>query len=70
MNYVIVIEESDLGYSAYSPDVEGCIATGSTREEVVRAIRELIDLHLEWLQETGHQLPQSPSAAGRRVITA
>lgn len=70
MNYVIVIEESDLGYSAYSPDVEGCIATGSTREEVVRAIRELIDDHLEWLQEAGHPMPQSRSAAGLRAITA
>jgi predicted RNase H-like HicB family nuclease len=38
MNYKIVIEETTLGYSAYSPDVDGCVATGSTREGVTEAI--------------------------------
>ena len=51
MNYKIVIEETTLGYSAHSPDVDGCVATGSTREGVMEAIRELIDAHLEWLGE-------------------
>ena len=42
MRYLIVIEKTGTGYSAYSPDLDGCIATGATREEVERAMREAI----------------------------
>jgi predicted RNase H-like HicB family nuclease len=43
MKYLIVIEKTNTGYSAYSPDLEGCVATGSTREEVEQAMREAIE---------------------------
>ena len=57
MRYLIVIEKSDAGYSAYSPDLDGCVATGATRERVERAMREAIEFHLEGLRQDGRPLP-------------
>lgn len=45
--YLIVIEETAMGYSAYSPDLEGCVSTGQTREEVERNLREAIRVPAE-----------------------
>ena len=61
MRYLIVIEQTDTGYSAYSPDLDGCIATGSTRREVERAMREAIEFHLDGLRQDGKPVP-SPHA--------
>lgn len=47
----IIIEPTHTGYSAYSPDVPGCIATGATRSEVARTLREAIEFHLEGLTD-------------------
>jgi len=51
--YLIVIEETRTGYSAYSPDLPGCVSTGRTREEVERNMREAIEFHLEDLRLEG-----------------
>lgn len=51
MKYLTIIEKTSTGYSAYSPDVPGCIATGETKEEVERNIKEAIELHLEGLRQ-------------------
>ncbi len=51
MRYAIVIENAGGNYSAYVPDLPGCIATGATIEKMELAIREAIELHLEGLQE-------------------
>jgi len=59
LRYVAVYEESETGYSAYVPDLPGCIATGSTREEVERNLRGAIALHLEGLKAEGLPIPQS-----------
>jgi predicted RNase H-like HicB family nuclease len=61
MRYLIVIEKTGTGYSAYSPDLAGCVATGSTREEVEQAMREAIELHLDGLRQAGETVP-SPNA--------
>ena len=61
MRYLIVIEQTGTGYSAYSPDLDGCIATGSTRREVERAMREAIEFHLDGLRQDGKLVP-SPHA--------
>jgi len=53
MRYAIVIERAENNYSAYVPDLPGCIATGRTREETEREIREAIELHLNGLKEDG-----------------
>ena len=58
MKYLIVIESSSTGFSAFSPDVPGCIATGSTRDEVERMMSEAIAFHLEGLRLDGAEIPQ------------
>lgn len=55
--YLIVIEETTTGYSAYSPDLLGCISTGRTREEVERNMREAIEFHLEGMRLEGMAVP-------------
>jgi predicted RNase H-like HicB family nuclease len=69
-NYLVVVEETQTGYSAYSPDVPGCIATGSNREEVEPNIREAIELHLEGLQEEGQPAPEPHSYSSYVRISA
>ena len=58
MKYVVVYEESSTGYSAYLPDLPGCVAAGETREETERLIREAIAFHLEGLREADEPIPQ------------
>jgi predicted RNase H-like HicB family nuclease len=57
MKYLVVVEQTDTGFSAYSPDVPGCVATGATREDVEREMTEAISLHLEGLQAEGIKAP-------------
>jgi predicted RNase H-like HicB family nuclease len=61
MRYAIVIEQAANNYSAYVPDLPGCVATGSTIEEVEQQIREAISFHLEGLREDGVPVP-APSS--------
>lgn len=56
--YLIVIERTGTGYSAYSPDLDGCVATGKTREEVESQMREAIAFHLEGMVCNGEPLPE------------
>jgi predicted RNase H-like HicB family nuclease len=58
MKLLIVVEKTGTGYSAYSPDLEGCVATGSSREAVEREMREAIEFHLQGLREEGHKVPE------------
>jgi len=48
--YLIVIEKTQTGYSAYSPDILGCVATGSTLHQVKSEIQEAIEFHLEGMR--------------------
>lgn len=61
MRYAVVIEQAAGKFSAYVPDLPGCVATGSTREEVAVHIREAISIHLEGLREDGHDVPSPAS---------
>jgi len=61
--FLVVIEKVDGNYSAYSPDLPGCIATGATREEAEQNMYEAIELHLQGLKEDGLSIPQSTSFA-------
>ncbi len=58
MKYLVVIESNNTGYSGYSLDIEGCIATGSTLEEVKQNMQEAIDFHLSGLKLEGYEIPQ------------
>jgi predicted RNase H-like HicB family nuclease len=53
MRYAVAIEKAGANYSAYVPDLPGCVATGETREEAEREIREAVRFHLEGLREDG-----------------
>ena len=61
--FLIVIEKANTNYSAYSPDLPGCVATGSTRDETEQNMLEAIRLHVEGLEEDGHPIPESSSVA-------
>lgn len=56
-DYSIIVEETSTGYSAYSPDLPGCVSTGRTREEVEANMREAIQLHIDGLREEGYEVP-------------
>jgi predicted RNase H-like HicB family nuclease len=56
--YLIVIEETGTGYSAYSPDLDGCVATGKTREEVEHEMQEAITFHFEGMAQNGDPIPE------------
>ena len=56
--YLIVVEKTGTGYSAYSPDLDGCVATGRTRAEVERQMREAIAFHLDGLSRSGETIPE------------
>ena len=58
MQYVVVIEKTEGNYGAYVPDLLGCVAVAETRQEVVRLIREAIELHLESLRADGSPIPE------------
>lgn len=58
MQYLIVIEQTETGYSAYSPDLPGCVSTGATREEVEQHMREAVEFHLDGLKLEGLEIPQ------------
>jgi predicted RNase H-like HicB family nuclease len=70
MKYLIVIEHTATGYSAYSPDLPGCIATGSTREEVEREMKGAIAFHLDGLKAEGMVIPQPSSFSSYVEIPA
>ena len=57
MEYTIVIEETRRSFAAYAPDLPGCVATGATRDDVVREMRSAIGLHIESLREHREPVP-------------
>ena len=61
MRYVVVYEKTPGGWSAYVPDLAGCVAAGDTRDEVESLIREAVTLHIEALREEGAQVPKPGS---------
>jgi predicted RNase H-like HicB family nuclease len=61
MKYLIVIEKTRTGYSAYSPDMKGCVAAGPTREEVEMLMKEAVEFHLKGLAEEGYRIPEPVS---------
>lgn len=66
MKYLMVIEPTETGFSAYSPDLPGCVSTGATRDEVEQNMQEALGLHLEGLCEEGCPVPE-PSTSSAYV---
>jgi predicted RNase H-like HicB family nuclease len=61
--YSIVIEQTESGYSSYSPDLPGCVSTGRTREEAERNMREAIEFHIDGLKEDGYLVPEPQASS-------
>jgi predicted RNase H-like HicB family nuclease len=62
MRYAVVIEKANLNYSAYVPDLPGCVAAADTMAEVTELMREAIKMHIEGLIEDGLEVPQPTSS--------
>jgi predicted RNase H-like HicB family nuclease len=61
MKYLVVVEKGSASYGAHVPDLPGCVAVGETRREVLKRIREAIELHIEALRESGQPVPEPNS---------
>ena len=66
--FLVVVEQAGQNYSAYSPDLPGCVATGATREEAEKNMHEAIELHVEGLKEDGLPIPSSTSTADYVIV--
>ncbi len=63
MNYLVIIEKAGENYSAYLPDVPGCVATGRTKEETLKNIKQAFNMHVQGLKEDGIPLPKPKTEA-------
>lgn len=70
MRYAIVVEKAENNYSAYVPDLPGCVATGATVEEIEHEIREAIGFHIQGLIKDGLTVPQPTSIVEYLEIAA
>jgi predicted RNase H-like HicB family nuclease len=68
--FLIVIEKAKNNYSAYSPDLPGCVATGKTREEVELNMHEAVEMHIQGLVEDELPIPESTAYAEYIAVPA
>ena len=68
--YLIIIENTATGFSAYSPDLPGCVATGRTRSEVEQEMHDAIQFHIEGLRLAGEPIPEPRSDAAYCEVPA
>ena len=67
---LIIIESAETGYSAYSPDLPGCVSTGKTPEETEQNMRKAIEFHIQGLKEEGYEIPEPTSRSSYVEIAA
>ncbi|MGE0386259.1 MAG: type II toxin-antitoxin system HicB family antitoxin [Gammaproteobacteria bacterium] len=70
MKYLIVVEKSETGYSAYSPDIPGCVSTGTTVAETESNMKEAIEFHIEGLKADGYPVPQPATQSAYVEVAA
>lgn len=70
MKYLVVIEQTQTGYSAFSPDVPGCIATGATESEVRENMQQALEFHIDGLRADGEGLPPSTTSSFYAEVAA
>lgn len=70
MKYLIIIEKSETGFSAYSPDLPGCVSSGISSEEAEANMREAIQFHIEGLKEEGYAIPEPSTRSSYVEIAA
>ena len=69
-DYTVIFERGERNWSAYVPDLPGCVATGPTREETERMIRGAIEFHIEGLKMGGEPVPEPTTEAGVVSVSA
>lgn len=70
MKYLIIIEKSETGFSAFSPDLPGCVSTGLSLEETEQNMREAIQFHIESMKQEGLEIPPPTSRSSYVEIAA
>ena len=70
MKYLIILEKTSTGYSAYSPDLPGCVSAGDTAEETEKNMREAIEFHIEGTLQEGLSIPLPQSRASYVEVAA
>ena len=70
MKYLIILEPTDTGFSAYSPDLDGCVAAGDDRQETIALMQAAIAFHLEGLAAENLPIPQPQSEAAEVEVNA
>ena len=68
--YSVIIEQAGVGYSAYSPDVDGCVAVGDTQEEARRNFQEALAEHFEAMREIGEPIPEPQTSVDYVEVAA
>jgi predicted RNase H-like HicB family nuclease len=68
--YLVIIEKTGTGYSAYSLDLAGCVATGNSRKEVEQEMHDAIEFHIEGLRLAGEEVPEPQSQASYCEVAA
>jgi predicted RNase H-like HicB family nuclease len=70
IQYFVVLERTELGYSAYFPDLPGCVSTGATRQETIANIQDAIEFHIEGMKLEGLPIPMPQSQSAYVEIAA
>jgi predicted RNase H-like HicB family nuclease len=68
--FLIVIEKANKNYSAYSPDLPGCVATGKTRDEAARNMHEAVEMHVQGMLEDKLPIPENTALAEYIAVSA
>ena len=68
MRFAVIYEKTSTGYSAYLPDLPGCVAAGATLEETAVLIRGAVEVHLETMREDGDPIPEPTTVAGDLAV--
>ena len=70
MKYLVILEKTHTGYSAYSPDLPGCVSAGDSAESTEANMREAIAMHIEAMREEGLSIPEPQSRASYVEVAA
>jgi predicted RNase H-like HicB family nuclease len=68
--YTVILERGDANWSAYVPDLPGCVATGATRDETLDLMREAIEFHIEGMRLNGEAVPEPTTESDRIAVAA
>jgi len=70
MKYAVIYEKTGTGYSAYAPDLPGCVAAGPTLEDAAELMRGAVEMHLEAMREDGDPIPEPTTVADYIAVPA